>query len=82
MTNPTLKHIKSIGRELTVRKTDGEYRIAYAIPAIMMARDCDYNEAREANEASAYYTSDASDALDTAVFMHNSYVNNPHCLKG
>lgn len=83
MAKITLKDVKAIGRELTVRKTEyGEYRVAYAIPAIQMMRDCGYSEAKEANEASAYYASDLEDAHAQALYMHNVYVNNPESLKG
>lgn len=79
---PSIKDIKAVGREITVRKTKfGEYRVAYAIPAIQMICECDYAEAKCKNEASAYYTDDAYDAFNTALYMHAVYVNTPMSLK-
>lgn len=78
----TIRAIKAIGRELTAKyiMDTGEYRVSFAIPAIQMMRDCPYNEAKERNEAHAYYTNDASDAISTATAMHWHYVNNPKAI--
>jgi len=42
----------------SVRKRDGEYRVAY------------YAGSDASREASAYYTNDPVDAYDTACYMH------------
>lgn len=79
----TLKAIKAVGRELTVKRTEsGEYRISFAIEAIQMHNEgMSYTDAKARNEAIAYYTEDASDALATAESMHDWYVNRPNYLK-
>lgn len=70
-----IKAIKTIGRHMTARCEDGEYRVSFSIPAIQMVNDCSYAVARERNEAVAYYTDDVEDAIHTAISMHKRFVD-------
>lgn len=72
----TIKAIKALGRHMTAKYIPdfNEYRVSFGIPAIQLVNDCSYNEAKERNEALAFYTSDASDAIDTAKAMHARFV--------
>lgn len=72
----TFSAIKSLGRELTVRCTDGEYRVSYAVAAIKMNTNLSHTDAVAKSEAMAYYTDCAQDAIDTAIAMHDAYKHN------
>lgn len=63
------------GRCMTLRCTDGEYRVSFSIPAIQMANDCSYSDARKRNEDVAYYTNCPDDAVATAKRMNADYIN-------
>lgn len=58
--------IQSLG--LSARCIDGEWRVAIRLEHFL-AKGATYTEARERNEASAYYTTDAEDAMGTAEAM-------------
>lgn len=66
--------IKGIGRHMTLRVKDGEYRVSFNIEAIMLANNCDYKTALARNEEVAYYTGEPVDAINTAKEMHARYV--------
>jgi hypothetical protein len=69
----TLAAIKALSPDLTARwiKDTGEYRISFSIYAIGRKwPELDHwDKAEEKNEAMAYYTEDAEDALGTAAAM-------------
>lgn len=54
--------------KLTIRHTDGEYRIAHGLHAYEKL-GYDYAQRVERNEAQAYYTDDTDDAYGTAIIM-------------
>lgn len=70
----TLRRIKALGRHMTVRVRDGEYRVSFKIEAIQMVNDCGFIAARDRNETVAYYTYDSADAIATAECMHDQFV--------
>lgn len=71
----TIAAIKALpGRCMTARCVDGEYRVSFSIPAIQMANDCSYSEARQRNEDIAYYTDCPLDALESAKAMNAIYI--------
>jgi hypothetical protein len=71
----TIAAIKALpGRCMTARCTDGEWRVSFSIPAIQMANDLSYVMAKARNEAVAYYTNDAEDAVASAKAMNDQFV--------
>lgn len=67
--------IANIGRELTARHTDGEWRVSINVEALKLICGYSHAKAMERNEALAAYVTDAQEAIDAAKALHAYVVN-------